>query len=200
MTMPIERYAVEWEDRDGGPLRGFEPTREELSAGAPLLSEYYNEPTNRALMTNEHDYSANDVVLMYERMWEAGGRQFFLACGDTLVGDCDLRNIEHDRAEYAVLVGPRQTQAKGLGTRFSIMVLALAFGRLGLRRVYASIRPENAGSLRMFAKVGYAIDEGPDARRYAEAPDDVCVSIGPEELGRAYPHALAEVRITVRGA
>jgi RimJ/RimL family protein N-acetyltransferase len=78
------------------------------------------------------------------------------------------------------------------------MALVLAFGPLALRRVYASVRPENAGSLRMFEKVGYVVDTSVDARRYAEEPDDVCVSIGLEELRRAQPEALARAHVSVR--
>ncbi len=196
--MRRRRYVVEWAPSPADGLRLIEPTLRELRAVAGTLADYYNEPTNRALMTNEIEHSPGDVVEQYEEMWMEGDRPFLLYQGDALVGDGDLRGIEARRAEYAVLVGPRKTQAKGLGTRFSIMALALAFGPLQLEHVYASVRPENAGSLRMFEKVGYVVDASPEARRYAEADDDVCLSIGAPGFRRAHAAALAEIRVSAR--
>jgi RimJ/RimL family protein N-acetyltransferase len=192
----VDRYALEWLASEPR-LRLVEPTRAEVRKHADALAGYYNEPTNRALLTNEQDFEADDVVDQFDGMWEAGDRPFLLYVGQDLIGDCDLRNVEKDSAEYAILVGPRATQAKGLGTRFSTMVLALAFGPLAMSRIYAAIRPENAGSLRMFEKVGYERDETPLARRYAEEADDVCVSIGAERFRAMYGDAK-DVRVAVR--
>lgn len=193
------RYSAEW-STDEARLRVTEPTPSEVRAAARALSADYNEPTNRALMTNDTVMSEGDVVAMFEQMWSDGGRPFLLYRDDALVGDCDLRDIEEGQAEVAIMVGPRDAQGKGLGTRFSVMTLAIAFGPLHLSRVYASVRPENAGSLRMFEKVGYAIDESARARRYAGAPDDVCLSIDRDRLARAHPRALANVIVAVRAA
>jgi RimJ/RimL family protein N-acetyltransferase len=187
----VARYAVEW-----GGLKLFEPTMDQVRAVAAELAGHYNEPVNRAFLTNETDFSAEDVVQLYGEMRASEGRPFLLATEGAVVGDADLRHVEQRRAEYAILVGPRARQGRGLGTRFSSMALVLAFGPLGLRRVYASVRPENTGSLRMFDKVGYVVDTSSDARRYAELPDDVCVSIGLEEFRRAQPEALARATMT----
>jgi RimJ/RimL family protein N-acetyltransferase len=176
MTTPRERFMVEW-STGGLVLCLVEPTTDEVRPHAAALARDYNEPQNRALMTNEHDFTAEDVVEQFAAMQEEGGRPFLLLDHDRLVGDCDLRRIEDTSAEFAIMVGPRATQAKGFGTRFSIMLLALAFDRLGLRTIYASVRPENVGSLRMFDKLGYRVDATPEARRYAEEEDDVCLSI-----------------------
>ncbi len=192
----VERYSLEWQAA-GLRLRLVEPTLREVREHAEALARYYNEPTNRALLTNEQDFEAEDVVDQFRGMWQSGDRPFLLYVGDDLVGDCDLRNVEADRAEFAILVGPRQTQAKGLGTRFSTMVLLLAFDRLAMSRIYAAIRPENAGSLRMFEKVGYDVDGTPEARRYAEEADDVCVSITAEKF-RTMHGPLKDVQIVPR--
>jgi len=191
-------YSMAWRSRDEPGLRVAEPTLEEVCVHAGALAGYYNEPTNRALLTNEQDFDARDVVDQFKGMWAAGDRPFLLYVGESLVGDCDLRHVEDDRAEFAILVGPRATQAKGLGTRFSKMVHLLAFGPLRMSRVYAAVRPENAGSLRMFEKLGYEVDQTPEARRYAEAPDDVCVSIGAETFRRLHEATAAVVEIAVR--
>lgn len=176
----------------------LEPTMEEVGAYAQRLADFYNEPTNRALLTNTHHFSAEDVVDQFSEMRATGDRPFLLMVDGALVGDCDLRNIERHTAEYAVMVGARALQSKGLGTRFGLMVMALAFDRLGLQRVYASVRPDNWGSLRMFEKLGYVVDARPAARRYAEAPDDVCVSISASAFRHVHANVVADLRIEVR--
>jgi RimJ/RimL family protein N-acetyltransferase len=159
------------------------------------LADYYNEPVNRALMTNDREMSPADVVTQFEAMAAEGGRPFLLYVDGGLIGDCDFRHVTHHHAEFAIMIGPRQTQARGLGTRFTIMATLGAFGPMGLSRVYASIRPENAGSLRMFEKVGYRVDASAEARRFAEAPDDVCVSIDLPRLRERNPEAFEQVVI-----
>jgi RimJ/RimL family protein N-acetyltransferase len=197
MSSPRELFVAEWVT-DRGRLELVEPTDEEVRTHADALAGHYNEPTNRALLTNTCDFTARDVVDQFAGMRARGCHPFLLTLDGSLVGDGDLRNVEERSAEYAVMVGPRASQAKGLGTRFSVMVLALAFERLGLARVYASVRPENAGSLRMFEKVGYRVDASPAARRYAEEADDVCVSIDREAFRRAHSVAIAGIRLEVR--
>ena len=195
--MPQLRFAIEWEQADG-LLRAAEPTADEVRAAAPLLAGWYNEPVNRALLTNEQDLAADEVEAHFEGLRAAGDRPFLLWHGGALIGDCDLRHLEPDRAEFAILVGARTLQAKGLGTRCTAMVLALAFGQLGLRRVFASVIPSNRGSLRMFEKLGFVIDDSAEARRYAEAADDVCLSLEAEALRSARPDVFAQVRVSPR--
>jgi RimJ/RimL family protein N-acetyltransferase len=192
-----ERFLVEW-ITDVGRLELVEPTEKEVHEHAPALADFYNEPSNRALLTNTQEFTAVDVVEQFAEMRAHGGRPFLLKVEGGVVGDCDFRNVEGRAAEYAIMIGPRGSQAKGLGTRFSVMLLALAFERLGLDHVYASVRPNNVGSLRMLEKAGYVLDTSPAARRYAEEPDDVCVSIDAATFRRAHGDMSARVRIEIR--
>src|SRR6516225_4576774 len=48
---------------------------------------------------------------------------------------------------------------------------------LGLARVYVTILPENAASLRLFDKLGYLRDESPEARAHVDHPTDVSLSL-----------------------
>jgi RimJ/RimL family protein N-acetyltransferase len=172
-----------------------------VQAAAAQLSADYNDPINRTLMTNESDLSPAEVVELFQSMWQKGCRPFLLRAGRWLVGDCDLREIDAQSgtAELAIMVAPRSMQGRGLGTRFNIMTLAVAFGPLGLERVYASVRPENSASLRMFERVGYARDETAAAREYAEHPDEVCFSIHSAHFRRLHEHALGQIRIVAIG-
>ena len=190
---------VDWLVADAS-LRLVEPTVEEVETHAAVLAGFYNEPYNRALLTNEYEFVAEDVVAQFAEMREEGGRPFLLFADDAMMGDCDLRHFEGTTAEFAILVGARARQAKGFGTRFSTMLHALAFGRLGMETVYASVRPENTGSLRMLQKVGYLVDASPAARRFAEAEDDVCLPVGARAFTSAHRHAIEGMRFSKRRA
>jgi RimJ/RimL family protein N-acetyltransferase len=197
MMGPTERYVVEW-STGGFELCLIEPTIEEVRLHAAALAQDYNEPRNRALMTNEHDFTGKDVVDQFASMQAEGGRPFLLFDEHDLVGDCDLRHIDGASAELAIMVGPRAAQGKGLGTRFSIMLMALAFDRLGLTTIYASVRPENTGSLRMFDKLGYRVDTSPEARRFAEAEDDVCLSMDAQTFSAKHTERLVREPLVIR--
>jgi RimJ/RimL family protein N-acetyltransferase len=199
MTAPASELVVEWQ-ADDVLLRLISPTPEEVRDHASALAEFYNEPKNRALLTNVHHFDAADVCEQFAEMRAEGGHPFLLFVDGVLMGDSDLRHVEGKTAEFAILVGPRGRQAKGLGTRFTLMVSAVAFERLGLDRLYASVRPENAGSLRMLGKVGFTLDTSPEARRFAEEEDDVCVSLDARTFTTRNPEALERILIALRDA
>jgi RimJ/RimL family protein N-acetyltransferase len=172
------RWALELSE-GGSVYRIAEPDDAALRAAAPLLSAWYNEPRNRALLTNEQELSADDVRAHYGQLRAAGDRPFLFTKDGALVGDGDLRRFATyeagPEAEYALLIGDHGVKGRGLGTRFSTLVLHLAFGPLGLARVFASVIPKNAGSLRLFEKLGFVRDDTPAGRRYAEHESDVCL-------------------------
>lgn len=184
---------------DGGDrLVGREPTRAEVVAAAPKLVAFYNEPYNRAMLAHEEALTVKDVVAHYRGLASEGSRPFLLELDGLLVGDGDLRHVEKDRAEVAILIGERAVQGKGLGTRFGVMLHAFAFRTLGLRRLYASIIPANVASLRLFAKLGYEADETPAARRYIDEPDDVTLSLTAERFDALHGALAARLKISAR--
>jgi RimJ/RimL family protein N-acetyltransferase len=189
-----QRFVVELDD--GDHLRLVEPTRAEIAKAAARLASFYNDPHNREMLAHEEDLSARDVIAHYGALAKEGARAFFLEVDGRLVGDADLRNVNRQRAEVAVLVGDRSMQGRGLGTRFGIMLHALAFGAMKLRRTYASIIPANAGSLRLFEKLGYRVDDTPIARRFADDPTDVTLSLDSARFQELHGPVAMRVRVS----
>ena len=191
---PAQRWSAEWVD-SGVAYRIAEPDLAALQAAAPLLSGWYNEPQNRALLTNEQDLSPEDVLAHYAAMRAGGDRPFLFYQDGALVGDGDLRGFATwqagPEAEYALLIGEHGAKGRGLGTRLSLLVLHLAFGPLGLARVFASVIPKNTGSLRMFEKLGFHVDASPAGRRYAEHDRDVCLRMEAAEFARLHGDRLS---------
>jgi RimJ/RimL family protein N-acetyltransferase len=190
------RFVLELDD--GDRLRAVEPTRAEIADAAGRLASFYNDPHNRAMLAHDEDLSARDVVAHYGALAREGARAFFLELDGRLVGDADLRNVNRNRAESAILVGDRSMQGRGLGTRFGIMLHAFAFETLRLRRTYASIIPANTGSLRLFEKLGYRPDVTRLARRFADEPSDVTLSLDAERFRALHGSVAARVVVTRR--
>ena len=94
------------------------------------------------------------------------------------MGDADFRNIEDGSGEFAIMIGGRASQGRGLGTRFGLMLHAFGFGTLGLERIYISVIPANAASRRLFEKLGYQIDDSPEAREFIDEESDIIMSLG----------------------
>ncbi|HEY3354682.1 MAG TPA: GNAT family N-acetyltransferase [Polyangia bacterium] len=190
------RYLVEWRAAD--TLRVVDPTMAEVAAAADTLAAYYNEPYNRGMMAHEAEMTAAEVVEHFARLRGEGGRPVLLERDGLLVGDADLRRIVPPTAEFAIMVGVRSAQGQGLGLRFAVMAHALAFGPLGLERVYCSIIPANAASRRMFEKLGYLPDDSPAARAYADEADDVTLSLAASRFRELHAAALPALHVAPR--
>jgi RimJ/RimL family protein N-acetyltransferase len=192
-----ERWAVSWQASDG-LLEAHEPTSPEIAAAAVQLSDWYNEDHNRAMMSNEDEMSPAEVCAHYADVSAQGGRNFLLFRDGRLMGDADLRHVDlaARTAEFAILVGERNVQGRGFGTRFTLMLHALAFLTLGLEHIYVAIIPKNRGSLRLFEKLGYRDDDSPAARSYVDQDDDVTKSFSREEFLRLHGEIARQLDVT----
>jgi len=196
--MSPPRTAIAWAT-PAGALRAYQPSDAELPALAPWLAEAYNDPHNAPMMGHTARISADEVVESDRRMSGAGDALFVLERDGARVGDGDLRDRHDGRAELAIMLAARGDQGRGLGTRFAIMLHAFGFARLGLERIYVGIVPANLASQRLFARVGHAVDDSAIARGYAEAPDEVTMSVGRDEFEARHADALAALTYTELG-
>ena len=191
------RYQIAW-STPAGQLLAIEPRRDEVARHAPALTAAYNDPHNAPLLGHTEPSTERDVIGHYEALARRGGHGFMVLRDGELVGDGDLRGVARGAAEFAFLVAAVAEQGKGLGTRIATMIHAFAFTELGLDRVYASIVPANTASRRVFEKLGYAVDDGPAARGFADDPDDVTMVIDRASFERSHAQAMAEIEISVR--
>jgi RimJ/RimL family protein N-acetyltransferase len=190
------RYHIEW-PTPAGALVALEPSLDEVSPLAARLAAAYNDPHNAPLLGHTAELTAGDVLDHYRTLAEDGARPFLLYRDGALAGDGDLRGIAGGAAEFAFLIADPAAQGRGLGTRFAIMIHALAFGPLALERIYASVIPANTASRRVFEKLGYTADDSEPARAYGD-DGDVVLSIDRAAFARAHGEAAAQVRIHPR--
>lgn len=98
------------------------------------------------------------------------------------IGNIKLGPIEreHQRAWIGIVIGDRTRWGRGLAPQAIDAVARHGLETLGLRRVLAGIYGDNAGSLRAFAKAGFAeIARIPGHSRSGEVfVDDIIVARG----------------------
>ncbi len=195
--MPRELWAATTSD-GGTSLSLVEAEEQEWEAVAAELSAFYNDPHNLQMMANSAVMTAAEVLDYYREARASGARLFLLYRGTELLGDADLRHIEDGRAECAIMIGNRAEQGRGLGTRFALMLHALAFGPLALERIYVAIIAENKGSQRLFAKLGYEPDTSLEARAYAEDPSELVLRLDKARLESLFTETLTTIALHPR--
>jgi RimJ/RimL family protein N-acetyltransferase len=191
------RYQLSW-STPGGLLRAIEPRVDEIVRHAPELTAAYNDPHNAPLLGHTEPLDEDEVVEHYLALADDGGHGFLVLRDGLLVADGDLRHVAGGAAELAFLVAAVSAQGQGLGTRVAMMLHAFAFGPLGLDRVYASVLPDNIASRRVFDKLGYAVDDSPAGRAYADEPSDLVMVVERPAFTRSHAAALAEIEIAAR--
>lgn len=193
-------WAVEWK-QGGELLEAIEPTAEELLRAAPALAAFYNDDHNRRMMAHDDEpHAPEDVIAYYEVLRAEGGRPFLLYLDGLLMGDADFRNVREGSGEFAIMIGARAAQGRGLGTRFGRMLHAFGFQILRLARIYISVIPANTASRRLFEKLGYQIDESPAARAFIDEESDLTMSLARATFDRARTDDLTAIRMFERPA
>ena len=199
--MDRPRYQISWSTPIGA-LVAVEPRPDELARHAATLAAAYNDPHNAPLLGHTDPIDVADVIEHYQALADHGDHGFLVFRDGELVADADLRGAARGgsgrAAEFAFLVTAVAAQGQGLGTRVATMIHVLAFTRLGLARVYASIIPGNTASRRVFEKLGYAVDASPEARAYADDPGDITMAIDRAAFARSHAAAMAEIELAMR--
>ena len=138
---------------DGLSLRALEP--EDLDCLVRWEADHVNAglrvaPYSRSVLKRYLDESHRDF-------WEAEQVRFVLTNErGSALGLFDVFNAQpvHQRAEVAVLVDPA-LRKRGVAKEGLRLVEHWAFGRAGLRSLYAEVFTDNTAALRLFASSGY---------------------------------------------
>lgn len=186
---PIRVHVIRWSE-----LTAFEPSATDVERAADALAAAYNDPRNATLLGHTALLTRDDVIAHYASLVPPHGRGFLLHADGALAGDGDLRGITGRQAEFAFLIAAPSSQGKGLGTRFAAMIHAFAFTTLALDRIYATVIPANAASLRVFEKLGYARDDSADVD--IGDPGDVVLRIDRETFLARHATALRDIEIS----
>ena len=184
-----------WTDA-GRSLEAIAPDSETVDRHADTLLRWYNAPANASMMNGSGTMSRLDVVHFWRELREGGAHGFLSFAEGALVGDMDLREVRGTTAEFAIMIGDVASKGRGLGKAFASMIHVFAFRELGLDRIFVAPRRDNARVLALEAFLGYARDDGDEARARSagEAGCDT-YSLGRDEFRRRHEGAWCEVRV-----
>lgn len=92
--------------------------------------------------------------------------------GGRLVGYVDLADLSATSGEFGIALGERVLWGQGLGTQAGRLLLAHAFGDLGLRTVTAEVHRPNLASRALMRRLGFREvgEGGPDEYRGEQGP------------------------------
>ena len=77
--------------------------------------------------------------------------------GGELVGYVDLGDITAESAEFGIAIGEPRRWGQGMGTRAGQLLLAHAFGPLGLSVLRAEVHAPNVRSHALMRRLGFAV-------------------------------------------
>ena len=75
------------------------------------------------------------------------------------IGCGGFRNFDADAAELSIVLGEPSSWGQGLGTEAMQLLLAFAFGPLGLHRVWLIVRADNERAIKLFSRMGFVVVE-----------------------------------------
>lgn len=75
------------------------------------------------------------------------------------IGCGGFRNFDADAAELSIVLGEPSSWGQGLGTEAMQLLLAFAFGPLGLHRVWLIVRADNERAVTLFRRMGFVVVE-----------------------------------------
>lgn len=79
---------------------------------------------------------------------------------DRLIGTCALSQLDGDNgsALYHITIGEKDAWGRGYGTEATSLMVAHAFGSLGLHRVSLSVFAFNERAIRAYARCGFVVE------------------------------------------
>ena len=77
------------------------------------------------------------------------------------IGSVYFRDIDYDmhKAEYGIFIGEASARGKGYGTQAAELMIAYAFEKLNLHRIYLRVLSENKQAITSYKKAGF-LQEG----------------------------------------
>jgi RimJ/RimL family protein N-acetyltransferase len=75
------------------------------------------------------------------------------------IGNCGLKNIDGDEAEFWIYIGEVVYKGKGLGTKASKEIFNIAFNEMKLKKLYLYVSDFNIVASRMYKSFGFKLVE-----------------------------------------
>ena len=105
----------------------------------------------------EYQYSEEAADRFYEKHNRSDRKHFAVMCGEKIVGDLYLKNIDPKKHSCTMSIHMKNDSVKnkGYGTQAEQLALTYAFQELNLETVYADALLQNTRSRHVLTKVGF---------------------------------------------
>lgn len=125
--------------------------------------QWTNDPELARLLNRRRPVTPDEHLRWFERLSERADTRFFaieLPPEGRHVGNVWLADIDHvhRKAELRIVIGDRECLSRGVGSEAIARLCDVAFGDLGLQRVYAYVLDLNPRAKRAFEKAGFAVE------------------------------------------
>jgi RimJ/RimL family protein N-acetyltransferase len=126
----------------------------------PDVVRWRSDPDVARQMLSEGPPTLEEHDAWFAAMSERGDRREFVIIdreSGRAVGTVGLSRIGDPpgEAEYGILIGERDARGRGFAAEATELILAYAFGPLGLRRVRLTVFEDNAAAFRLYERCGF---------------------------------------------
>ena len=137
------------------------------------IIKWRNSDAVRTNFIYQEPFTRQSHLHWLETMVEAGKVVQMIIClkeGDRPVGSVYIRDIDscHHKAEYGIFIGEADARGKGIGTRAAGLMIAYAFEKLHLHRLFLRVFADNLRAIASYGKAGF--------EKEAYLRDDVCIN------------------------
>ena len=138
-------------------LRAFD------SKDVALRARWMNDPEVRTYLNNPFPVSESSTESWLARINSDPSRIDLMIClkeDHTPIGYTGYRDIDYINggAEIYIGIGSKEHWGEGLGTEAKKISINYVFDRYNINVIYAKMRPQNLGSIRLNKKIGFQID------------------------------------------
>ena len=146
--------------------------REVERADMEYKVRWYSDPRiNRTLLLEEKFDLDKTLKWFDEHIGDNSRREFIIEnrqgerIGITGLVHIDL---EHRMAECYCVIGNEAYWGKGIGTEVHRLLIDWGFKNLGLQKIWADIRAENAAIIKVVGRLGFTVEGTPKQDRYID--------------------------------
>lgn len=126
-------------------------------ADLPHYVRWFNDPAVVGLLITEVSAATETTewVWLHSKLADPTERLWSMEVDGRLIGNCALHLRGEQGAELGILIGEKDAWSQGYGTDTVRQLLAIAFGELGLWRVWLRTRGSNGRAVRCYQKAGF---------------------------------------------
>lgn len=101
--------------------------------------------------------SSGDVLRSYffEMLRKKDNQYYAILCNNKIIGDISIIKKSQDMFELQIVIGEKEYWGKGIGKIAIDRLLKIAFTRMGYKKAYLEVRPDNSRAIGLYKNCGF---------------------------------------------